>query len=46
MKRRLPRTPSEWLKEIEEMSKDDIRRCTRDLLLVERARAWLVEDEA
>ena len=32
--------------EIEEMSKEDIRRCTRDLLLVERAREWLLEDEA
>lgn len=31
--------------EIEEMRKDDIRQCTRDLLLVERARAWLLEDE-
>lgn len=29
--------------EIEEMGKDDIRQCTRDLLLVERAREWLVE---
>ena len=32
--------------EIEDMRKDDIRQCTRDLLLVERARDWLVEDEA
>lgn len=32
--------------EIEEMRKDDIRRCTRDLLLVERARDWLLEEEA
>ena len=31
--------------EVEEMRKDDIRRCTRDLLLVERAREWLLEDE-
>ena len=30
--------------EIEEMRKDDIRQCTRDLLLVERAREWLLED--
>jgi hypothetical protein len=30
--------------EIEDMRKDDIRQCTRDLLLVERAREWLVED--
>lgn len=29
--------------EIEEMRKDDIRQCTRDLLLVERAREWLLE---
>ena len=26
------------------MRKDDIRQCTRDLLLVERAREWLLED--
>ena len=32
--------------EIEDMRKDDIRRCTRDLLLVERAREWLLEAEA
>jgi hypothetical protein len=32
--------------EIEDMRKDDIRRCARDLLLVERARGWLLEDEA
>ena len=31
--------------EVEDMRKDDIRRCTRDLLLVERAREWLLEDE-
>jgi hypothetical protein len=30
--------------EIEDMRKDDIRQCTRDLLLVERAREWLLED--
>jgi hypothetical protein len=30
--------------EIEEMRKDDIRQCTRDLLLVERAKEWLLED--
>jgi hypothetical protein len=29
--------------EVEEMRRDDIRQCTRDLLLVERAREWLVE---
>ena len=32
--------------EIEDMRKDDIRQCTRDLLLVERARDWLLEEEA
>jgi hypothetical protein len=31
--------------EIEDLSKEDIRRCTRDLLLVERAREWLLENE-
>ena len=31
--------------EVEEMRKDDIRQCTRDLLLVERARDWLLEEE-
>jgi len=32
--------------EIEDMRKDDIRQCTRDLLLVERAGEWLLaEDE-
>ena len=31
--------------EVEDMRKDDIRQCTRDLLLVERAREWLLEDE-
>lgn len=28
--------------EIEEMRTDDIRQCTRDLLLIERAREWLL----
>ena len=32
--------------EIEDMRKDDIRQCTRDLLLVERARAWLLAADA
>jgi hypothetical protein len=32
--------------EIEEMRQDDIRRCTRDLLLIEQARGWLLEDES
>lgn len=32
--------------EIEDMRKDDIRQCTRDLLLVERAREWLLEADA
>ena len=31
---------------VEDMRKDDIRQCTRDLLLVERARDWLLEDKA
>jgi hypothetical protein len=31
--------------ETEEMRKDDLRQCTRDLLLVERAREWLLEQE-
>jgi hypothetical protein len=31
--------------EIENMRKDDIRQCTRDLLLVERAREWLLEEQ-
>jgi hypothetical protein len=31
--------------EVEEMRKDDIRQCARDLLLVQRAREWLLEDE-
>ena len=30
--------------EVEEMRKDDIRQCTRDLLLLERAREWLLEE--
>lgn len=30
--------------EVEEMRKDDIRQCTRDLLLTERAREWLLEE--
>jgi hypothetical protein len=30
--------------EIEDIRKDDIRQCTRDLLLVERARDWLLEE--
>ena len=33
------------LEEVEEMQRDDIRQCTRDLLLVERAREWLLEEE-
>ena len=35
--------PDRVAEEIEEMRKDDIRQCTRDLLLVERAREWLLE---
>ncbi len=31
--------------EVEDMRKDDIRQCTRDLLLIERAREWLLEEE-
>ena len=31
--------------EVEDMRKDDIRQCFRDLLLVERARDWLLEEE-
>jgi hypothetical protein len=31
--------------EVEDMRKDDIRQCTRDLLLVERAREWLLGDD-
>lgn len=30
--------------DVEDMRKDDIRQCTRDLLLVERAREWLLEE--
>jgi len=30
--------------EVEEMQREDIRQCTRDLLLVERAREWLLEE--
>ena len=30
--------------EVEDMRQDDIRQCTRDLLLMERAREWLLED--
>jgi hypothetical protein len=30
--------------EIEDNRKQDIRQCTRDLLLVERAREWLLEE--
>lgn len=30
--------------EIEDMRKEDIRQCARDLLLMERAREWLLED--
>jgi hypothetical protein len=29
--------------EVEDMRKDDIHQCTRDLLLVERAKEWLLE---
>lgn len=32
--------------EVEDMRRDDLRRCTRDLLLVERAREWLLEKGA
>jgi hypothetical protein len=31
--------------EIEDMRKEDIRQCTRDLWLVERAREWLLEED-
>ncbi len=31
--------------EVEELRTDDIRQCTRDLLLVERAIEWLLEEE-
>lgn len=30
---------------IEDMRQDDIRECSRDLLLVERAKEWLLEDD-
>ncbi len=30
--------------EVEDMRRDDIRQCTRDLLLMERAREWLLEE--
>lgn len=30
--------------EVEDMRKDDIRRCTRNLLLMERAKEWLLEE--
>ena len=30
--------------EVDDMRKDDMRHCTRDLLLVERAREWLLEE--
>jgi len=30
--------------EVEELRTDDIRQCTRDLLLIERAREWLLEE--
>lgn len=30
--------------EVEEIRRDDIRQCTRDLLLVEWAREWLLEE--
>jgi hypothetical protein len=30
--------------EIEDMRKEDIRQCARDLLLVERAREWLLDE--
>lgn len=30
--------------EVEDLRKDDIRRCTRNLLLMERAREWLLEE--
>jgi hypothetical protein len=32
--------------EVEDLRRDDIRQCTRDLLLVERAREWLLDDDA
>lgn len=30
--------------EVEDMRNNDIRQCARDLLLIERAREWLLED--
>ena len=30
--------------EVEDLRRDDLRQCTRDLLLVERAREWLLEN--
>jgi len=30
--------------EVEDMRNNDIRQCTRDLLLMERARGWLLEE--
>ena len=32
--------------EVEDMRKDDIRQCTRDLLLIEQAREWLLDGES
>ncbi len=34
----------EELEEMEDVRQDDIRNSARDLLLVERAKEWLVED--
>jgi hypothetical protein len=31
--------------DVEDMQKNDIRQCTRDLLLMERAREWLLEED-
>lgn len=31
--------------EVEDMRKDDIRQCTRDLLIVEQAREWLLDKD-
>lgn len=36
----------EAAKGIEDVRMDDIRQCTRDLLLVERAREWLLGETA
>lgn len=33
------------LEEVEMLRQDDIRRCANDLLIVERAREWLLEEE-